>query len=55
MGYSVQPNTISSFIANSAAFNAICGEIDGNIGSSIPQPVLVLVRKDPGRLHYSDV
>jgi len=26
MGYSVQPNTISSFIANSDAFNAICGD-----------------------------
>ena len=49
MGYSVQPNTISSFIANSAAFNAICGEIDGNIGSSIPQPVLVIGQEGSGK------
>lgn len=49
MGYSVQPNTISTFIANSAALNAICGEIDGNIGSSIPQPVLVIGQEGSGK------
>lgn len=49
MGYSVQPNTISTFIANSASFNAICGEIDGNIGSSIPQPVLVIGQEGSGK------
>lgn len=49
MGYSVQPNTISTFIANSDAFNAICGEIDGNIGSSIPQPVLVIGQEGSGK------
>lgn len=49
MGYSVQPNAISKFIANSSAFNAICGEIDGNIGSSIPQPVLVIGQEGSGK------
>lgn len=49
MGYSVQTNTISTFIANSAALNAICGEIDGNIGSSIPQPVLVIGQEGSGK------
>ena len=49
MGYSVQSNTISTFIANSAALNAICGEIDGNIGSSIPQPVLVIGQEGSGK------
>ena len=49
MGYSVQPNTISTFIANSAALNAICGEIDGNLGSSIPQPVLVIGQEGSGK------
>lgn len=49
MGYNIQQNTISTFIANSAAFNAICGEIDGNIGSSIPQPVLVIGQEGSGK------
>lgn len=49
MGYRIQSNTISTFIANSAALNAICGEIDGNIGSSIPQPVLVIGQEGSGK------
>lgn len=49
MGYTVQPNTISTFIANSAPFNAISGEIEGNIGSSIPQPVLIIGQEGSGK------
>lgn len=49
MGYSVQPNRISTFIANSAALNAICDEIESNKGSSIPQPVLVIGQEGSGK------
>jgi hypothetical protein len=42
-------NTISTFIANAEALNAICGEIDGNMGSSIPQPVLVIGQEGSGK------
>jgi GTPase SAR1 family protein len=49
MGYSIQISTISTFIANTVALNAICGEIDSNIGSSIPQPVLVIGQEGSGK------
>lgn len=42
-------DTISTFIANTASIHAICGEIDGNIGSSIPQPVLVIGQEGSGK------
>lgn len=49
MGYNVQTNTISTFTANSAALDAICSEIDGNIGSAIPQPVLIIGQEGSGK------
>jgi DNA helicase HerA-like ATPase len=42
-------NGISRFTANTDAFNAICGEIDSNIGSSIPQPILVIGQEGSGK------
>lgn len=49
MKYGIQTNTISTFIANTSAFNALCSEIDGNIESSIPQPVLVIGQEGSGK------
>ena len=49
MGYSVRTNKLSAFIANTVALNAICGEIEGNIGSSIPQPVLIIGQEGSGK------
>lgn len=45
----IHTNTISTFIANKAALDSICGEIDGSIGSSIPQPVLVIGQEGSGK------
>ena len=44
-----QEKSISSFIANMDAFKAICLEIDGNTGSSIPQPVLIIGQEGSGK------
>jgi GTPase SAR1 family protein len=49
MGQGVKTKTISNFIANSAAFEAICDEVDGNVGSLIPQPVLVIGQEGSGK------
>lgn len=49
MGYSLLTNKISTFTVNTAAFNAVCGEIDGNNGSSIPQPVLIIGQEGSGK------
>lgn len=46
---STKTNAFSTFSANTDAFNAICGEIDGNVGSSIPQPVLVIGQEGSGK------
>lgn len=44
-----QEKSISSFIANMDAFKAICLEIDGNTGSAIPQPVLIIGQEGAGK------
>lgn len=49
MGDNIQSKSASTFVANSAALNAICGEIDSNIGSAIPQPVLIIGQEGSGK------
>lgn len=49
MGESLPKSSLSTFVANVEPFNAICQEIDGNIGSSIPQPVLIIGQDGTGK------
>ncbi len=42
-------NPTPPFVANTAAFNAIKAEIEGNIGSKIPQPVLIIGQEGSGK------
>lgn len=43
------PSNISSFVANTAAFRAVCGEIEANNGALIPQPILIIGENGSGK------
>lgn len=49
MEYRDSANTLSAFIANGDALRAICSEIDSNIGSLIPQPILIIGEEGSGK------
>ena len=49
MGIKSQEESISSFTANKDALKSICLEINGNAGSSIPQPVLIIGQEGAGK------
>lgn len=49
MDIHIKVKEFSSFIANTDTFNAICMEIEGNLGSAIPQPVLIIGEEGSGK------
>lgn len=49
MGNQLKENYISSYVANSEALDAIRLEIKDNLGSSIPQPVLIIGEEGSGK------
>lgn len=49
MAISNKVGPISTFTVNTTAFYSICSEIDSNIGSSIPQPVLIIGQEGSGK------
>ena len=40
---------LANYVANEGAFSSICREIEANVGSSIPQPVLVVGQEGAGK------
>lgn len=42
-------HNLSTFTANTSVIDAVCKEIDGNIGTAIPQPVLIIGQDGSGK------